>query len=601
MKTSVIRYRVADFLRQYPPFESFSLEDLLAFSGSGRVVFHEDDVYLFRKGEECDRRLWVIQQGRVELLDETNRLRDVLGAGDILGLSTQSAITHAHNARTATEVILYSFDLDAFEALVAGYPEAARFLTAYVSASVQQTKALGMPTNRERLLSEKEKNVWLNAPGPPGERISRRLRLMTEDVAEEAHAGFIANRGIPAAKAGLMSADYLLEMLRRRCSALAITSDATLDSPLQGIVTESDLAIQCGRNPVPILREIDAADTLADLAWLHGRALEFILEGLAGPSAVEWSVQALGEFNAALFASVLRIAEAEMLSAGKSMPQSSESNACWMFFGRAGRTETLTPEMPHFGVVYADPAAGREQQTAAYFGMLAQKAYAKLQKCGLGIDSDTSAPNPKPPCRTQSEWREYYSGLISDPIGGAIYSARELFDSRPVAGNPSLHAELKDHILGKLAHDDVFVPVLANDTLANLPPLTFFQGLVIDTDGASKQALDVERAALGPIVDAARVLALAQRNAKAVNSVQRLQAAASAMPQYASILNDAADGWRILAYHDASARNQKQDAGAVIYPSRLGRFEQRMLKSAFDAVRRLLELTTSIHNISIPE
>lgn len=48
MKTSVIRYRVADFLREHPPFDSFSLEDLLTFSGGGRVIFHEDNIIVFQ-------------------------------------------------------------------------------------------------------------------------------------------------------------------------------------------------------------------------------------------------------------------------------------------------------------------------------------------------------------------------------------------------------------------------------------------------------------------------------------------------------------------------------------------------------------------------
>src|SRR5262245_23243498 len=71
LKTSVIRYRVADFLREHPPFDVFSLEDLLAFSGTGRVIFHEDDIQLFQKGQRRDSLLWVIQQGSIELLDET--------------------------------------------------------------------------------------------------------------------------------------------------------------------------------------------------------------------------------------------------------------------------------------------------------------------------------------------------------------------------------------------------------------------------------------------------------------------------------------------------------------------------------------------------
>lgn len=66
MKTSAIRYRVADFLRQHPPFDLFSLEDLLAFSGTGRVIFHEDDIHFFQNGQPRAQLLWVIQQARIK-------------------------------------------------------------------------------------------------------------------------------------------------------------------------------------------------------------------------------------------------------------------------------------------------------------------------------------------------------------------------------------------------------------------------------------------------------------------------------------------------------------------------------------------------------
>ena len=178
MKTSVIRYRVADFLREYPPFDLFPLADLLAFSGTGRVIFHEDDIYPFRRGQAREPLLWVIQQGKIEILDEAptgEQLQDVLGPGDLLGLGPLSpAGIYPHTARTATEVILYSFDLGAFEGLVSRYPGAARFLTAHLSATARQTKALQAPAQKQRLMTEREKTAWLNAAYLPAELTSLR-------------------------------------------------------------------------------------------------------------------------------------------------------------------------------------------------------------------------------------------------------------------------------------------------------------------------------------------------------------------------------------------------------------------------------------------
>src|SRR5258706_205027 len=89
MNTSVIRYRVADFLKSHAPFDALPGPHLMELAGQGRVKFHEADEYIFRQGQAKTPWVWIIQQGRVELVDETsgvNQLRDVLGEGDILGL-----------------------------------------------------------------------------------------------------------------------------------------------------------------------------------------------------------------------------------------------------------------------------------------------------------------------------------------------------------------------------------------------------------------------------------------------------------------------------------------------------------------------------------
>jgi CBS domain-containing protein len=259
----------------------------------------------------------------------------------------------------------------------------------------------------------------------------------------------------------------------------------------------------------------------------------------------------------------------------------------------------LTPTAPDLGVVYADPPRGEEGEAGEYFGALARQVAAKLQACGLGARQSPSRVSQDITCRTLSGWKEFYAGLIRDPIGNAVYAARAYFDFHVVSGDASLGAELKRMILAELESDQAFIPVLANDTLANLPPLTFYQGSVIETDGTPARTLDVEKTALDPIVDAARVWAFAGREVSGSNTLQRLGFSAGVTPQYASVLNDAAEGWRIVAYHHALAGLSDQDGGTVIQPWRLSRFEERLLKTAFDATRRLLALTSSIYNSTV--
>ena len=72
MQTSVIRHRVADFLRRFPPFDALPEQDLLDLAGQGKVKFHESEEYIFRQGDAKMQMVWLIQQGRVELLEESD-------------------------------------------------------------------------------------------------------------------------------------------------------------------------------------------------------------------------------------------------------------------------------------------------------------------------------------------------------------------------------------------------------------------------------------------------------------------------------------------------------------------------------------------------
>jgi len=142
MKTSLIRFRVADFLKQYPPFDGLPESDLFELAGTGKVSFHEVGEFVFRRGRPRKPSIWVIQQGTVELIDEsdgTERLIDLLGPGDALGLFEPSGTaTYVRSARTRGDVVLYSIDARSFEAQVSRHPRISRYLAAYSSIAEGQ-------------------------------------------------------------------------------------------------------------------------------------------------------------------------------------------------------------------------------------------------------------------------------------------------------------------------------------------------------------------------------------------------------------------------------------------------------------------------------
>jgi CBS domain-containing protein len=184
-----------------------------------------------------------------------------------------------------------------------------------------------------------------------------------------------------------------------------------------------------------------------------------------------------------------------------------------------------------------------------------------------------------------SEWKHFFGSTIRNPIGHDLFSRRVFFDIRELRGDAGLIAEIHSWLAEQLKMSDLLVPMLANDTLGNLPPLTFFSGLVVAFDGTERRDLDLVGTALHPISDAARVFALAAGDS-ALGTLDRLAAAATASPGDAQIFNDAADAYRIALYQQALAGAPRID------PSKLGRLDQRLLKTAFASILRLLELTT---------
>ena len=81
---------------------------------------------MFRQGDAKGPVIWIIQQGRVELVEERpsgQHVHDVLGEGDLLGLDRFPGDgTCLCSARTTTDAILYGIAAASFESLLPRYP-----------------------------------------------------------------------------------------------------------------------------------------------------------------------------------------------------------------------------------------------------------------------------------------------------------------------------------------------------------------------------------------------------------------------------------------------------------------------------------------------
>jgi CBS domain-containing protein len=604
VETAAISYRVADFLKRHPPFNAIDDEDLLELAARGRVRFYEPNQYILWQGEPHRLQLFVIQQGTVSLWDEASeaaRLRDVRGAGDMLGVERYNDAPNCLcSVRAESDVVVYAFPQDDFDACVMKYPSAAQYVAAEgrVTADYQPTGEQRAPqqTFLHNLVGARPPETC--APGTSIREAARQIlstssnALAVVDAAKrirgvvtvDALLQWLADgtgdvdqpveqivAGPPTVVAPDTSvADAVLAMEGAQVSAVAITSNATADGGLQAIVTAADLGQLFGEQPSTIVRGIRAARTTAELRVLNRRARAFTLEHLTEAAAVEWLAKLAHMVDVAIVTRVLALAGLEHIA------------VCWCMTGAAGRGESLTAVAPQLVAIAADAAAC----AAASQGF--RRVSDLLLECDY-LPEPESSFDAAFCVATVDQWQARYRGWIQDPVRQQTYLVRTLFDLRAISGDRSLWTSVESAVTGAVDRD--FVHVLANDCLASLPPLTFYQDAVIDRGGERHATFQLGHSALQPLVDVGRVFGIAGGSTLGRSTLERFAGARALLPADEAIFREASDAMRVMLWQQGRVGIGQETSGTELPPAVLSRHDRHLLKGGFRAILRLIEFT----------
>jgi CBS domain-containing protein len=597
LQTAAIPYRVADFLKQHPPFQYMDEADLVALAARGRVKFHESDEYICWQASAYTPYIYVIQQGSVSLWDESVDppvLCDIRGVGDIIGIERFNGFaTCLHSAKAASEVILYALEAAAFEPLLAHNPQAAHYVAAYSAVTVNYQASNEGPCPHEIFLADlvrdraplqcststpiRDAARLLSASGAPALALTNSdglaAVLTPSDLLHWIAAG-AENPGQPALAISRSAAvtvgpqsrvsDCVLAMAEGRANVAALTSDGSPGSQLQSLVTTASLAPAFGDHPVNILQEISTAPRVASLQAINHRARAWILDQAAAPPAIDWLASFADLVNRRILERLLILNGALHAESNANPPD----DFLWCFCGAAGRKELLTGAAPSIAVIGTAPAW----------------LEGALGECGY------SSPEP-PSAGTLEEWKLRFSGWIRDPIRTQLHGSRPFFDLRPVYGNQELLSELEAHIQTALAAEPAFLRILANDCLSSLPPLTFFRDLVVQESGEETDTFRIESSALQPLVDMARVFSLFCGSPLGAPTRVRLEQARRRLPAHELVFREAAETMRVLLFFQARAGLRLRSSGAELPLPTLSRHDRQVLKSGFRSIHRLLEFT----------
>ena len=601
METNAISYRVADFLKKHPPFHAIDEADLVALADRGRVRFYEAEDFLLWQGEPHRAHVFVIQQGTVSLWDEANGrsvLCDILGGGDMLGTERFNGVRNcAHTARASSDVVIYTFPAEDFAGLLEKYPHAMQHVETNGGVTSGYNPAGAHREPYELFLHDvvKRKPLQTCSAHQSVRETARQLvggadAVAVVDDAQRAQAIVTSHDLLEWIARGdgdldqpisrVMTAppttvrpdaavtDGVLAMSASKNGSLVLTADGGAGGRVHAIVTARDVTAVFGDQPVSILRDIDLAKTVDDLRAVNRRARAFIRHHLTGTASVDWLVRFAHTTDVSIVRKVVALIPERV------------PGACWCFSGAAGRAEALTLASPRPVVILEDGQA-QDRAIAAYTGVVGA-----LADCGYLPSPEIAFDTPFH-VACVSEWRSRFAGWVHEPILQAMYKARPLFDLRPVDGPSSLWQAL--HATVDQTVDEGFLHVLANDCLANLPPLTFFQDAVVEDTGEFANVFRLDESVLSPLVDVGRVFGMACGAGLGVSTLDRFAAARRRFAAHESIFRDAAETLRMVLWQQGRVGIDEGTDGSELPPTLLSRQDRHLLKGSFRSILRLVQ------------
>lgn len=625
--------KVAHFLKSVPPFDLLPAMVLQELALTLTIEHFSEGEVILRPDGPPTKFLYLIRTGGVKLFvpdpedPEREKIIDVRGEKEIFGIfSLLTDRPSPFKIAAEKETVCYLFKKGVFARILDRYPDVLLYFTmgpskgfkpGVTARSSPPPGPAGMESD-QLLFSTKVRDIMhrpVHTCGP-AETIVEAARLMTRagvgslivvgpekqavgivtdgDLREKVIAsGQLADRPVEAIMSSpLLSItpdsfyfEAVIAMIRKRIKYLPVMEE----EELVGIISERDLMITQGNNPVAIIREIHQAPDLDHLVAVHQeitRAMKVLLE--RGGQAKE-ICELITQLNDHLTYKVIRLGEESLVRQGRGTPPVAY---VWMALGSEGRQEqTLSTDQDN-ALVFSDVEPSREKEVQDYFLALAEAVVAGLERCGFPrCTGDMMASNPQW-CQPLRVWKDTYRRWITarDLSAQEILISSIFFDFRAIYGPEGFLKELAEAIRENIAGSRTFLPHLALRSLETKPPLGFFNRLIVEKSGEYKDMLNLKLHGFIPLVDAVRILALEQQITK-TNTLERIQALTEKGVFPGNDGRDLYEAFNLLMLLRFRHHLEQLKAGKkldnYINPSALTQIQRSMLKSAFKAIDRL--------------
>lgn len=342
------------------------------------------------------------------------------------------------------------------------------------------------------------------------------------------------------------------------------------------VLTTSDLVRARQRDPVYLLQAISRADDVGELTAIS-RELPALVQGLVAEGAKAHQVShILCTISDRISRQLLQLAEAEL--------GPPPVKYAWLAFGSQGRGEIALGGDQDNALVIEDSLKAEDEP---YFDALAGFVCNGLNACGYPYcPGNIMATNHAWRLRL-GDWKKTVSAWVRSPTDDAVMRVSIFFDIRPVSGDLHLGHELQQHMLKTASANSIFLAALARNALCNRPPLGFFRRFVVERNGEHQDMLDLKHRGIIPVVDMARVHAIAHQVYE-VNTAGRLAALADkkvlALKDQRNLQDALEFVMQIRLQHQCQQLGNGEAADNFVNPDALASLARKQLRDAFSII-----------------
>lgn len=620
--------RVAYFLKQFPPFNNLSIEELSIVAMSIKIINLEKNKDLFQINDTLHDSFYMVDSGVINLFvisDSEETLLNKCVSGDVFGLRPFFAKNnYMMTARAREESIIYAIPIATFRPFVAQNSEVLNFL---LESFANNTSNPSDIENKGKLLSDniafssKPTEIQyfqtLSYNRAPLKIAANTLikdvaQLMTDSLVDNA---VISEHNIPigivtdtdmrikvatgrfensmpinkimsspvvTVPENVSLAEAQLLLLKYNVSHLCVTVDGSDQTDIKGVVSEHDLIVSQASNPGVFIKEIKRSQNATELKNVRSKVTDLIYTSLSKNIPLAHITNIANEINTAI---IKRSVELAILDIG-----SPPARFAWLSIGSQGRKEQLLFTDQDSILVFEDVAADKYRDVKNYFLRLAKKTVSNLEIVGYQPCPNGHIASNIIWCKSITEWMKQYSNWMKIPgeMNNEISSI--FFDYEIAFGEQKIEDAITDLIFVNTRKNKLFFDYLGNDALRKPPAFSFFKKINVEESGPNKGKFDIKNRALLPLIDGARLFVISYNIRGINNTYMRFKHLAMVDLKNSEIYLNCAEAYQSLTKIKTTEGLRYDNSGQFINLEDLNKVDKENLKNALNTIKELEEL-----------